>query len=167
MKYLSIVIIPAVILLFSACDDNPDQSPEKRIEAVQLNPESSNNAAIIRNPISASGPMDTVNVAKMTFDHKEFDFGRIDEGEVIEHDYTFVNTGKVPLVITSTRSTCGCTVPEHPKDPVPPGESGSIKVRFNSKGRLNQINKPITVVANTFPKTNHLLIKGYVEGKED
>lgn len=166
-----ICILPLILFLtaglfLTSCEQTDGQAGSaKRIEGIQLSPEESNNADIIRNPISANAVEDTVNVAKMTFDHQEFDFGTIIEGEIIEHDYTFTNTGKVPLVITSTRSTCGCTVPEHPKDPVPPGKSGVIKVKFNSKGKLNQINKPVTVIANTFPKTNILLIKGMVKEK--
>ena len=123
-------------------------------------------AAIIRNPITATGPIDTTNLPKMTFAETSFDFGTIKEGEVVEHDYHFTNTGDIPLIISSTRSTCGCTVPEHPEEPIAPGDGGIIKVRFNSKGKSKQINKPITVIANTFPKNNTLRITGYVSPAE-
>jgi hypothetical protein len=98
------------------------------------------NSDIIRNPVSAKEPIDTVNVAKIEFEETEHDFGVVGEGVIIEHVFKFTNTGKMPLIINSARSTCGCTVPEWPKDPIPPGEGGEISVRFNTKGKKKQAN---------------------------
>lgn len=158
-----IIFLFAVMLVFSlpACSSSSDHS-ENRIESIQVDPENARNADIIRNPITANGPIDTTNLPKITFEETTFDFGTINEGEVVEHAFAFTNTGAIPLLISSTRSTCGCTVPEHPEEPIPPGEGGVIKVRFNSKGKSRQINKPVTIIANTFPKNNTIRITGYV-----
>jgi len=122
--------------------------------------------SVMRNPASAEGLGDTVNVAKMSFEETYFDFGKIDQGDVVTHTYKFKNTGKVPLIISGARSTCGCTVPKWPKDPVPPGESGIIEVKFNSRGKRNKQTKPITITANTYPSTTKVMLEGFVIADE-
>jgi hypothetical protein len=117
---------------------------------------------IIRSPVNANEPLDTVNIAKMTFDKTHYDFGTIKEGKIVTHVYKFTNTGKVPLVISDARSTCGCTVPKWPKDPIEPGASGEISVKFDSKGKKDKQAKPITISANTYPNQTILQIKGTV-----
>jgi len=92
---------------------------------------------------------DTVNVGHMHFDHSYFSFGEIAQGQRVSHNYLFKNTGKVPLVISNVLVTCGCTVPEWPKTPVAPGQTGVIKVFFNSSGKQGIQNKNITILANT------------------
>lgn len=105
------------------------------------------------------------NPAEITFDEKLWDFGEIAEGEIVEHDYTFTNTGKSDLIITDAKSTCGCTVPEKPKEPIPPGGSGKIKVRFNSRMKAGPQSKTIRISANTHPKTvTEIKLKGVVLG---
>jgi len=104
--------------------------------------------------------------AQITFEEMEYDFGTVMEGEMVVHAFTFTNTGNVPLVIQSATSSCGCTVPEPPKDPIPVGESGKIEVRFNTAGRPNQQSKTITVIANTEPQRTLLKIKGTVIPKD-
>ncbi|WP_034256648.1 DUF1573 domain-containing protein [Adhaeribacter aquaticus] len=99
----------------------------------------------------------------MSFKETEFDFGTIKEGEVVNHTFTFTNTGKSPLVIESASSTCGCTIPEFPKEPVAPGAAGKISVQFNSsgKGGTQQL-KVITIKANTQPEITQVNIKANV-----
>lgn len=120
------------------------------------------NSDIVRNPVSVGTPEDTVNVAKIAFSETRFDFGEVREGEVVTHTFQFTNDGKQPLIIQNARSTCGCTVPEWPKDPIPPGESGSISVRFDTKNKKEQQTKPITITANTFPSVTRIYLMGYV-----
>jgi hypothetical protein len=67
-----------------------------------------------------------------------------------------MNTGSKPLVIKNVQATCGCTVPEIPKEPVMPGKSGYIKAVFDSKGRAGENHKSITVFANTTPGEHKL-----------
>lgn len=122
-------------------------------------------ADIIRNPISANGMVDSSKVAKMVFEETTFEFGTIDEGEVVKHVFKFKNEGTVPLLISSARSTCGCTVPKWPREPIAPGEGGEISIRFNSDGKKNKQTKPVTINANTLPAETKLYIKGHVTPK--
>lgn len=87
--------------------------------------------------------------AKLNFDKTEHDFGIISEGDIVETIFKFTNTGKSELIITSAKGNCGCTVPDWPRQPILPGETGEIKVEFNSKGRPNLQQKNITITANT------------------
>lgn len=77
-----------------------------------------------------------------------YHFGTITEGEKVEYNYRFKNTGKNPLVVFEAHATCGCTIPEKPEKPIPPGETGFIKVVFNSSGKKGHNEKEITVTAN-------------------
>ena len=98
----------------------------------------------------------------MTFETVDHDFGTIKEGEVVEYTYVVKNTGQADLVIQSAQPSCGCTVPDWTKDPIPVGGEGYIKAKFDSKGRTNVQNKTITVTANTFPATTTLRFKAMV-----
>ena len=100
------------------------------------------------------------------YDNAKFNFGVVDEGEVVTHIYKFKNTGSEPLIISNAKGSCGCTVPTWPKEPVPPGGSGELKVEFNSKGKPGPQSKRVTVTANTTPTETYLEISGEVRGKE-
>lgn len=104
--------------------------------------------------------------AVMTFTETAHDFGTIDEGEVVEHTFAFTNTGDVPLVITNAKGSCGCTVPDWPRESIAPGDSGEIKVRFNSRGRKNNQNKSVTITANTKNGTERLTIHANITPAE-
>lgn len=85
---------------------------------------------------------------QITFEESEYNFGDIKQGEEVEHVFTFKNTGKVPLVLSNVRTTCGCTASEWTKQPVAPGKTGQVKVTFNSAGKMGVQNKAITVISN-------------------
>lgn len=103
-------------------------------------------------------------VPVMEFEKAEHDFGTITQGTPQETIFTFTNTGNAPLVITNATSTCGCTVPNPPKEPIAPGEKGELVVKFNGSGQ-NQVTKTITVVANTAKGSELLRIKAFVQPK--
>lgn len=98
----------------------------------------------------------------ISFEKTEHDFGTIKQNQPVETIFKFTNTGEVPLVITQVESTCGCTVPEKPAEPIAPGETGEIKVRFNGSGK-NQVSKSITIGSNTLEQKTRLTIKAFVE----
>lgn len=87
----------------------------------------------------------------------ERNLGIIEEGQKVEVVFEFTNKGKKPLVIKNVTATCGCTVPEIPKEPVMPGQKGLIKAVFDSQGRPGVNNKTITVESNTQPESSHQL----------
>lgn len=99
----------------------------------------------IQNPsvVSSESPI-------MTFDKNIHDFGTINEGETVSTLFKFTNTGKSDLIVVDARGSCGCTVPEYPKNvPIPPGGSGELLVSFNSSGNPNMQQKTVTISANT------------------
>lgn len=102
----------------------------------------------------------------ISFNNKIWDFGTITDGEVVEHTFRFTNTGTKDLVISSASASCGCTIPEWPKEPIAPGEKGEIKVEFNSNGKKDMVTKDITILANTNPVKTILQIKVFVEKKK-
>lgn len=98
------------------------------------------------------------------FDELSFDFGTITDGEVVTKIFTFENTGDEDLILLTVNGSCGCTVPESwPKHPISPGDSGEIKVNFNSTGRVGNTRKTVKIEANTLPTVNILTITGVVE----
>ena len=102
----------------------------------------------------------------ISFNNKIWDFGTITDGEVVEHTFRFTNTGTKDLVISSASASCGCTIPEWPKEPIAPGEKGEIKVEFNSNGKKDMVTKDITILANTNHVKTILQIKVFVEKKK-
>ena len=107
------------------------------------------------------------NAVPDTLPHIEFtstlhDFGNIKVNADASCEFSFTNTGKVPLILSNVRASCGCTVPDWPKDPILPGEKGLIKVRYTTVSRPNVINKAIIVHSNADNKQVVLRIKGEV-----
>ncbi len=138
-----------------------EESGEKRLEEVKT---SGNEIAdIIRNPVTANGVEDSINVAKMQFEKDTFFFGTVKEGKVVNHRFTFTNAGEVPLLIHDARSTCGCTIPKWPKNPIAPGEKGTINVKFNTENKGGYQHKPVTILANTYPNSTVVHIVGEVK----
>lgn len=96
---------------------------------------------------------------------KVFDFGTITEGDTVEHDFQFTNVGEFPLIINNITASCGCTTPEWPREPIAPGAESTIKVRFNSKGKVGMNTKTVTIFANTEPAMSDLQFRVMVAPK--
>lgn len=82
------------------------------------------------------------------FDETLYQFGKVKEGAVVTHDFRFTNTGEHPLVIFRADASCGCTVPSFPREPIAPGDSGVITVKFDSKGRPGLQKKYVMIHSN-------------------
>ena len=95
-------------------------------------------------------------------DSSSYDFGTIKEGQVVEHTFKFRNDGEYPLILNNITSSCGCTTPEWPKEPIGPNATSSISVRFDSKNKSGPQVKTITVYANTEPAYSELRLRGIV-----
>jgi len=95
-----------------------------------------------------------------------YNFGSVISGEKVEYNYKFKNTGNNPLVVFEAHASCGCTVPEKPEKPVLPGETGYLKVVFNSEGRHGVNEKEINVSSNANPGFPILKLKGEVKDKQ-
>ncbi len=112
-------------------------------------------------------PSNTVEVeagpaAAFEFEETTYEYGEVKEGEVVEYTFKFKNVGEVPLVIQNATATCGCTVPNPPKEPIAVGETGEIDVRFDTKGKMGMNNKRVTITANTSPAQTFLELRGNV-----
>ncbi|HEX3385024.1 MAG TPA: DUF1573 domain-containing protein [Mucilaginibacter sp.] len=99
----------------------------------------------------------------MKFETEHHDFGKIISGNKVTYEFKFTNTGKSPLIITDAVASCGCTIPTWPKQPIKPGESGGIKVVFDSRGKMGLQDKQITITANTKPAQNLVHLIGEVD----
>ncbi|ANQ50487.1 DUF1573 domain-containing protein [Flammeovirga sp. MY04] len=148
LKTLSVFIISAV--LFISCGEKKEsnsQSAEKGSTAQASN----ENAA---------------PKAKFDFEETEFDFGDINEGDVVTHVFKYKNVGEVPLQITNVQVSCGCTAPNWDKTPLAPGESSELQVTFNSRGKRGKQIKKITILANVEDGMDAVVIKTKVAPKD-
>lgn len=100
--------------------------------------------------------------ANISFTNEKFNFGEIEEGPKVSHEFVFTNTGKEPLVLTNVKASCGCTTPDWPKEPILPGEQGEILVTYNTAKRVGPFNKSITITANIAEGTKVIYITGNV-----
>lgn len=148
MKKIAFVLLGALLIGTTACN-NASNSAKSGDE----------------NSVS---PADVENQGTPKFDFADIthDFGTITEGDTARYDFKFKNTGDAPLIITNTSASCGCTVPEWPREPIAPGESGVIHVEFHSQGHPGQAEKEIRINANTVPNLKVLRIIAYVKSKD-
>ncbi len=133
MKNLIVITLVVMGLSFTSCKE--DATKKIKTENLEVAKERDSE-------IKMGGP-------RFKFDKTEHDFGTINEGDVVETVFAFTNVGKSELIITSAKGSCGCTVPEWPKEPIMPGEAGEIKVKFNSYRKPNLQQKQITLRTNT------------------
>lgn len=95
--------------------------------------------------------------AQIYFPETEHDFGKVKEGEVVKYEFKFENKGTQPLVIKNVKTSCGCTAAVTSEKDVQPGQSGTIKVDFDTKNRMGKASKTITVVSNDFNEPSKVL----------
>lgn len=88
------------------------------------------------------------NNAVLQFKEKSIDFGDITQGDQVSHIFEFTNTGNQPLIISNVAATCGCTVPNWPKEPIAPGKTAEITVSFNSAGKMGKQNSVVRIYSN-------------------
>ena len=99
------------------------------------------------------------------FDEEKHDFGDITQGEKVEYIFKFTNSGTEPLIISNVLTTCGCTAPTWPKDPIAPNGKGEIKIVFNSSGKMGKQNKVITIMSNSVNQKDRISITANVSPK--
>ena len=105
------------------------------------------------------------NAAEITFKEEVIDYGTIDKGADGKREFVFTNTGKEPLIISKATGSCGCTVPDWPRNPIAPGEDAVIKVKYDTN-RVGPFQKSVTVNSNAKNGTKVLRIKGTVKQVE-
>jgi hypothetical protein len=154
MKLFRIIFLLSISFSLAACKGNKDPG----VPGDAVNPD------VMKNPATASGKPDKDAVPVMTFEKDTHDFGTITEGEKVQYAFKFKNTGNADLVIRSANGSCGCTVPEWPHEPIPPGGSGVINITFDSAGKPGMQHKTVTIISNTVPNNTVLNISGEVIG---
>ncbi|MEQ9442413.1 MAG: DUF1573 domain-containing protein [Cyclobacteriaceae bacterium] len=172
---LSLVIMFVGVWSLTSCDSNAAlenrvNELESRVSELEGGDSqaalgTTQTAAFEENATASSGAVASGNASKFEFEETTHDFGTITEGEVVEHTFKFTNTGEAPLVIQNTSASCGCTTPSYSREPVAPGETGEVQVKFNSQSRPGVQNKTITITANTEPSVTRLFIKTNVTPK--
>jgi len=118
--------------------------------------------ALVASPLTANSTAEKVLSPKIEMLETSFDFGEMQQGESVTHDFILKNIGEADLIISAAKGSCGCTVPQWPKDPIAQGEQATIKVTFNSAGKSGKQNKTVTLVTNAIPNTKVITINGNV-----
>ncbi|MGB0806111.1 MAG: DUF1573 domain-containing protein [Salibacteraceae bacterium] len=116
----------------------------------------------LNNP-ATQAPAPVNNPTSIAFDQMAHDFGNIDQNSENTYVFNFTNTGDKPLIIETATGSCGCTVPEFPREPIAPGASSEIKVVYKPGKQKGLQNKTVTVIANTQPKDTRLNITANVQ----
>ncbi len=106
-------------------------------------------SATIEEDFSIYKPEDLKNAPKIEFEEKVFNFGTINQGDKVTHEFKFKNTGKKDLIIHKIKASCGCTATSTSDKVIKPGKEASIKAIFNSRGKRGKQNKTITVITNS------------------
>lgn len=180
MKILNLlsVLVLATVFTFTSCKekaaDDANVAPATDATAMPSTdptamPAADPNAMPVDPAAAAATPVPTGPLTSIKFDSEEYDWGMVMDGDKVTKIFKFKNTGKEPLIITKANASCGCTVPEWPKDAIAPGKSGEIKVVFDSKGKGavggKDDSKRVTITANTDPADTYLTIKGKIDQK--
>ena len=148
MKKILTFCIALNFIVFAACNDN--NAKKINSSSTDISPEVSANSNSNASPV-------------MTFEKTSHDFGTINEGDQVTTKFSFTNTGDSDLIIVDARGSCGCTVPDYPKNtPIQPGKSATITVNFDSNNKPGVQQKSVTLSANTSAGREMLRIKANV-----
>jgi Protein of unknown function (DUF1573) len=152
-KYFLFFLIPAALL---SCD-------VKRKDKIADDSKTDSLKLVLQKQVEDNAMKNTSTVQIID---SVYNFGTITEGEKVEYSYRFKNTGTNPLVIFNATASCGCTVPEKPEKPILPGETGFIKVVFNSSGKRGHNEKDVNITSNANPAFPSLKLIGEIKEKQ-
>jgi len=171
----NILLVVAMLWVFAACDNKSKEGSTETATGTETSADVNNTPSVktsttdgasdskVEKKVDTDGNNNgTEAVAQIKFEQTNHDFGEIAEGTLAKHVFKFTNTGKVPLIIKDARGSCGCTVPDWPREPIGPGKEGEIKVQFNSQGRSGMQTKTVTLTTNTQEGVQTLQIKAKV-----
>jgi len=168
----ALLVVNTVILVTddgpSYADPSADRASFERTAAVSST--DAKKKLAVNDKMKAADPLKTTAskkepagpVTTMVFAETDHDFGTISQDSENTKVFEFTNTGTEPLIIENAKGSCGCTVPEYPKEPIPPGEKGEIKVVYKPGKQKNAQTKNVTITANTLPEKSVLTIKANV-----
>lgn len=154
----------AALLSFASCNSEKDSDIRQQAK------ESLTNKTVVEPGAQGMLAAETANsqsgpTTSIEFETKRFDFGTVTSGDKVKKKFKFTNTGNEPLIISDVKTSCGCTASDYPKEPVAPGETAEIEAVFDTAGKSGAQTKNVTVMANTSPSSNVLILEGNVEKK--
>jgi hypothetical protein len=151
MRKITFILVIIGLVVLGACHRKPAQEGDFKVSDVHI-------------PVSADGmsQKEKDKLPVIEFERTSYDFGEVVQGEKLSYTFKFKNTGKSNLIIFSSEATCGCTTSMPPKAPIRPGETGEIKVVFDSSSQKGKVVKRILVGANTYPAETILTITANV-----
>ena len=147
--YYIFITLTVLCLMTVSCDNNPTKKiNQQNLEETEKRLKQESVLPIIK------------------FDFDTYDYGEVVDGEVVEVDFNFTNTGNSDLIIFNASASCGCTVPEYPQNKnIKPGESSSLKVRFDTSNKPGKQMKTVTLTTNTNSGRKLIRINGFVLNK--
>ncbi len=164
MGVIAVGLIANAYLLTTGAYSGDNGTPQPKSSVVSKTV--SNDRAVNKNDqLTAATTKENVVTGPSTqisFQSASHDFGNINQDSENRHVFTFTNTGSEPLIIENAKGSCGCTVPQYPKEPISPGETGEIEVVYKPGKQKNQQSKTVTITANTEPRTTTLSISADV-----
>jgi hypothetical protein len=179
MRFLLIIAISS--LTFMGCKKAAENTANNQQENTEITSEESvlvtteapaeeavaevsKDAEMVETTINKA-PKAPTKQAKIQFNQNTFDYGMIEQGDKVQHQFTFTNTGDADLIIKDAQASCGCTTPSYPFVPIKPGETGVIGVTFSSVGKMGTQRPSITVTSNAYPRVSTLHLEGFVTDK--
>ena len=145
-SFLKSIVFGLITFLIFSCD----QDPSKKINA--------ENVKAVEERIDKA-----YDSAEIEFEFDSYDFGEVKDGEIVEVDFNFTNSGKSDLVIFDASASCGCTVPEYPQNVnIKPGQSDKLKVRFDTANKPGKQIKSVTLTTNTNSGKKIIRLSGFV-----
>ena len=162
---ISLLSTLAFIVMLSSCGN---AELEKRVANLERRIYQMENGSVVRNTTTPTPSAQAVQAnvssgASFQWENTMYNFGNINQGEVVNYTFKFTNNGTEDLLIQSASASCGCTVPKKPEGAIAPGGQGEIVVRYDSKGKSGQQSPVITIVANTNPRQTRLNLRGFVQ----
>jgi outer membrane biosynthesis protein TonB len=160
-RYFSLLVF-ATIIGFTSCNQDEKLSQKKdvinQVTGANLEESIQDEKGQVFTPVNDEQASEIRTEAKtrITYSKNDADLGEVAEGTKVKHAFEFQNTGNDPLFIYSAQGSCGCTIPNYPKEPIAPGQKGKIDIEFDSNGRPGSNTKTVTVQANTTPETTTL-----------
>jgi hypothetical protein len=176
MRFLLIIAIASITFIgckkASGVSENPSQDSNTEITTSKIEETKllvSDEAEAIKTEIAEAIEEEKSKAPtkrpKIKFGQKSFDYGMIEQGDKIDHEFTFTNTGDADLIIKNAQASCGCTTPSYPFIPIKPGKTGVINVTFSSVGKMGTQHPTITVTSNAYPRVTTLTLEGFVTDK--
>ena len=155
---MSFMLLMTLVVMTTSCKKGEITPNAPEVPTVNRQP-------MTAEPAKPAPPADG-KYPEITFDTKEHNFGQIMQGDKVTYDFKFKNTGEANLLISNARGSCGCTVPDYPKEIIKPGESNKIRVSFDSSNKHGENKKRVTLICNTKEGKEELTIKATINVPE-